>query len=557
MAATHHDTTSLDSKPDASGRTSGVFADTKDEAQDESPSRLERNDTTLDGGLLLNEDEVLALVRGGRAPTAVPIFITFARDDTANPRNWSKAKKWYITCFASFLNVLTCLCAGGYSSASDEISSTFNVSAEVTTLGLSLYILGFAIGPMLLAPLSEYFGRSPVYISSWFILVLFQIPVALAPNIATVLICRFIQGFGGSAPLTNTGGTISDLWARNESGNAMMIYGLSSTFGPPFALVVSGYFAMTFGFRWLFWFFMIVTGSIWILMLFTLPETRHSIILEGKAAKIRKTLAKESTNQEDVQTLIGNISDAHSKGQKRSIHTLFAINLTRPFRFLFTEPITVGAAAYNGFIYGIVYLFNEAFPLVFGPGGHGFNTGEWGLSFLGLALGSVVAACFYPLQERYYLRRTAANDGKGVPEARMWSACFGAFLLPISLFWFAWTSFPTVHWIVPIIASGFFGAGIYIVVLAVLNFVVDSYQSYSASALAGVILVRNVVGAGFPLFASQMYGKLGNEWASTLLAFLSLLFVPIPIIWFFRGERLRLKSPWAREHFDQAEDAPH
>jgi hypothetical protein len=108
------------------------------------------------------------------------------------------------------------------------------------------------------------------------------------------------------------------------------------------------------------------------------------------------------------------------------------------------------------------------------------------------------------------------------------------------------TSLKFVHWIVPIIASAFFGAGIYIVILSVLNYIVDSYQTYSASALAGVILVRNLVGAGFPLFASQMYHKLGLEWASTLLAFLSLLFVPIPIWWFYRGEQLRLKSPWAR-----------
>lgn len=109
----------------------------------------------------------------------------------------------------------------------------------------------------------------------------------------------------------------------------------------------------------------------------------------------------------------------------------------------------------------------------------------------------------------------------------------------------------------PIIASAFFGAGIYVVILGVLNYIVDSYQTYSASSLAGVILVRNIVGAGFPLFASQMYHRLGDEWASSLLAFISLLFVPIPIWWFFRGEQLRLKSPWASQHFDQDEDAPH
>lgn len=309
-----------------------------------------------------------------------------------------------------------------------------------------MYILGFAIGPMLLAPLSEYFGRNPIYIISWFILVIFQIPLALAPNIGTVIICRLIQGFGGSAPLTNTGGTVSDLWERNSSGNAskcclvptdscketkpsiVAIYGLSSTFGPPMALVISGYIALEKGWRWLFWVYMAIFGGVWLLMLVTLPETRHSIILEKKANRIRKTLRKEGLASAD------NIRDANAD-EARSLHTLFSITLTRPFRFLFTEPITIGAAAYNGFIYGIVYLFNEAFPLVFGPGGHGFNTGEWGLSFFGLAIGSIVAAMLHPLQERYYLKQVAAHDGKGQPEARLWMARGGAFLLPISLFW--------------------------------------------------------------------------------------------------------------------------
>lgn len=122
-----------------------------------------------------------------------------------------------------------------------------------------------------------------------------------------------------------------------------------------------------------------------------------------------------------------------------------------------------------------VYLFNEAFPLVFGPTGHGFSTGEWGLTFLGLLIGSLVGALLHPLQERVYLRRVAQNDGKGVPEARMWMARGGAFLLPISLFWFGWTSYASVPWIVPVIASAFFGLGIYIVILSILNYVVDSY----------------------------------------------------------------------------------
>lgn len=406
-----------DEKHDSSGKSSLA-------AGDESPTRLENG--KADTALLLNEQEILARVRA-HPDDATPIFLTFSKHDSDNPRQWPKWKKWYITCFASFLNVITCLCAGGYSSAQDDIIEVFGVSAEVATLGLSMYILGFAVGPMVLAPLSEYYGRSPVYIGSWFILFIFQLPVALAPNIATVIVCRFIQGFGGSAPLTNTGGSISDVWERNDSGNAMMIYGVSSTFGPPFALVLSGYIVQRTTWHWLFWIFMIITGCLWVLMVFTLPETRHSTILERKAKQLRKVLGKEGVSGAALQ----NISDVANKLEKRSLHSLFAVQLVRPFRFLFTEPITMGAAAYNGFIYGVVYLFNEAIPKVFADG-HDFTVGEWGCAFAGIAIGVLIAACFYPLQERYYLRRVAENDGKGVPEARMWQARFGALLLPIS-----------------------------------------------------------------------------------------------------------------------------
>lgn len=210
-----------------------------------------------------------------------------------------------------------------------------------------MYILGFAIGPMFLAPLSEFYGRSPVYISTWFILVMLHIGLALAPNIGTIIVIRFLAGFFGSAPLTNSGGTISDLWKRDESGFPMAIYGLSSTGGPPLALVMSGYLAQNLGWRWLFWVQMIVIGGFWLIMALMLPETRHTIILAHKTRRVRKQMRKEHLNAAE------NIKDVNSD-EKKGLHTLFAITLTRPLRFLFTEPITFCAAIYNGFIYGLV-----------------------------------------------------------------------------------------------------------------------------------------------------------------------------------------------------------
>lgn len=210
-----------------------------------------------------------------------------------------------------------------------------------------MYILGFAVGPLMLAPLSEYFGRNPVYVWSWLLLVIFQIPLALAPNIATVIVCRLLQGFFGSAPLTNTGGTVSDLWARDECGNAMAVYGLSSTFGPPLALVISGYIALEKGWRWLFWVYLAIFGGFWVLFVvselagligcdpdeiqLTVPETRHSIILDKKTQRLRKRLRAEGLAAAE------NLHDANTD-EKKGLHTLFAITLTRPFKFLFTEP---------------------------------------------------------------------------------------------------------------------------------------------------------------------------------------------------------------------------
>ncbi|KAI9738449.1 MAG: hypothetical protein M1818_005346 [Claussenomyces sp. TS43310] len=500
------------------------------------------------GRLFLTDEEALAVARGHHHDNE-PIYVMFAPNDRDNPRNWGVARKYYITTFVSLLNVVTCLCVGSTSSAGDSFTSTFGSSDELNTGALSTYILGFALGPLILAPLSEYFGRNPVYIGSWFFLVIFQIPVALAPNMATVLVCRFIQGFGGSAPLTNTGGTISDLWTRDSSGFAMSIYGISSTIGPPLSLVVTGYLAWVKGFRILSWALMGITGGFWIIMILTLPETRHTAILDRKVARLNKMLTKEGITRE---ILDANVDSKHS------LHNLFAINLTRPLRFLFTEPITFCAALYNGFIFGVVFLFNEAMPLVFGKS-HGFNVGEVGLTFGGICLGSVIGGIIYPLQERYYTRTVKANDGKSVPEARMWMARGGAIMIPISALLKDKKDFLILGdtWIVPVIAAVFFGLGIYIVILSFLSYVVDSYQTYSASSLAGVILVRNLVGAGFPLFSTQMYEKLGNEWASSLLAFLALVLVPIPWIIFYKGEALRLRSPWAREHFGSDEDTPH
>ncbi|KAF2013580.1 MFS general substrate transporter [Aaosphaeria arxii CBS 175.79] len=516
----HHDLASYEAQLGCSSQTlaGNKFPHTHDEFGKE----------CQDYELKLSEYEAFSWIRLHPDERA-PITLAFAAHDIDNPRNWSKARKWYITSFVSMLNVLTCLCAGGYSSGSQSLKEEFHCSSLMVTTGLSTYILGFAFGPMLLAPLSEHWGRNPIYIWSWLLLVIMQAPVAVAKDMNTVIGLRFLQGLAGSAPLTNTGGTIADLWERDFSGAPMAIYGLSSTLGPPLALPLTGYFAQKFGWRWLFWFFMAVLGGAWLLLVTTLPETRHTIILTKKSNQLRDQLA--------AQGLANGASRIRNPTEEVSLGHLFKVTLTRPIRFLFTEPITLSAALYNGLIYGLVFLFNESFPLVFGRL-HGFSHAQTSLTFLGLCVGSLVGCALYPIQERHYQKvRT--------PESRVWLSLPACFLLPVSLFWFAGCSTSKVHWIVPIIASALFGAGIFVVVLGVLNFVLDSYGQYTASSLAGVILVRNVVGAIFPLVAERMYEGMSYRSAGILLACLALVFCVVPFLFYFWGVEIRKRSRWA------------
>lgn len=138
------------------------------------------------------------------------------------------------------------------------------------------------------------------------------------------------------------------------------------------ALVISGYPGLELGWRWIFWVDMAITSGFWAILVLTIPETRHTIILQRKTKKLRKQMQKENLKAAE------SLTDANAD-ERKGLHQLFAITLAHPFHFLFTEPITFFAAVYNGFLYGLVYLSNKAFTLILGPkaslGGHNLSGG--------------------------------------------------------------------------------------------------------------------------------------------------------------------------------------
>lgn len=222
--------------------------------------------------------------------------------------------------------------------------------------------------------------------------------------------------------------------------------------------------------------------------------------------------------------------------------------LVRPFELCFLEPIVFLMNLYISLIYGILYIWFEAFPIVFSEI-HGFNPGESGLAFLGI----LVSTCCITMPGYFYWKyrwQSQHFDGHGniAPEHQLPPACIGALALPISLFWFGWTgNFESVHWIVPIIASMLFAVGGCLIFNCIFCYQAHAYPKYAASALAGNDFMRSSFAAGFPLFATAMFHNLGVGWACTLLGCLTVLFVPYPFVLYRYGRKIRLASRYARQ----------
>jgi MFS family permease len=478
----------------------------------------------------------------------------FEPDDKANPRNWPSWRKWTIVASIGLIDLTVSFGASGYSPAAGSFKDEFHAGHEVGQLGLSLYVLGLAFGPMFIAPLSEYYGRTALYLIPYGMFLIFLLGTALATNLGHFLVLRLLSGTFASVTIANFGGTIADLWPRHEVGPAMNIFLWAAVCGSPLGFFLMSTVAQNHGWRYVFWLLLGICGVLWLQMLVVLipfgNETRHSVILRRRAKKEKKLIPSEA--------------------QARSLKNLFRVTLSRPFRFLTSETIVIFAALYNGFLYGLSFMFNSAFGLVFGKQGYGFDTLGVGLCFLGLCIGISLGPAVGIWQERYYQRQvhgeapssagSSETDSllhtgddhkpKYIPEARVQLGKAAAILLPLSLFLFAWTSPPQygIHWIVPIFATVLFGFSFFTLIFMMAIYTEESYMVYSASALAGIGLARNVAGAIFPLFGSRMFEELGYNWAGTIIAGLACLLAPIPFVLERYGPKLREHSPFAWNH---------
>lgn len=449
-------------------------------------------------------------------------------DDPWDPLNTSLVKKWMAVLAVSSGAVCVTCTSSMAASTYAGIESSFSISTEVAILSVSLYVAGLGIGPLLLSPLSEFIGRRKVYLGSFVVFLLFTIPIALANNAAVHLIFRFLTGFVGSAFLSVAGGTVTDLFRNEKVGTPMSLYSISPFLGPVLGPLIGGFINQNTTWRWTYYLVMIWSGVEILLIYLGVPETYRPQVLAIKAKRMRKEL---------------NDSSIYAPIEKSDKTFLSAVRVSckTPFQILATQIMAVLLNLWTALLLGILYLFFNAVPLVF-RGKHGFSLQESGLAFLGIGLGQVIATATTPLWTRVYRREAAKNGGKAPPESRLIMGMAGALVTPVGMFWFAFTTYRGVHWIVPILGTIPFGMGIVWTFSSVFTYLVDAYRPVAASAMASNSFMRSSFAAGFPLFANQMYRRLGTVGATALLGGLTVLMVPLPFVFYRIGAKVRERS---------------
>lgn len=479
-------------------------------------------------------EEVARFPYAGKGTEEEPFVVVWLPNDPRNPMNFSTVKKWSITVLVSMVTLAVALVSSAYSGGTKQIIEEFGARQEVVILGVSLMVLGFALGPLIWSPLSEIFGRRYIFTTTYMFFTAFNAGAAGAKNIQTLVILRFFAGAFGSSPFGNGGGTISDMFAASERGIAISLFAAAPFLGPTIGPVVGGFLASGGGWRWVEGLLAAFSGTLWLCVIFLLPETYGPVLLRRRAAKLSEISGQVYRSNLDIQ-----------RGPIPKIKTLTTA-LSRPWILFFREPIVLLLSTYMAIIYGTLYMLFAAYPIVFQQV-RGWSEGIGGLAFMGVLVGMVCALIYTIPENLRYKKLASQTTDRLAPEVRLPPAMVGGIALPIGLFWFAWTNSPSVHWMASVAAGAPFGFGMVLVFLSVFNYLIDSYTIFAASVLAANTALRSLFGMAFPLFTTYMYQNLGIHWASSIPAFLALACVPFPFILYKYGDKIRQRCTFAAE----------
>ncbi|KAH8711800.1 major facilitator superfamily domain-containing protein [Phaeosphaeriaceae sp. PMI808] len=453
-------------------------------------------------------------------------------DDPENPHNWPTWQRFYHAIAPASLGFAVTFGTSVYTPSVSLISHEFDVSRTTALVGLTVFTLGLAFGPLATAPLSEGHGRKIIYLVSTPIFMLFTLGAGFSKSFASLVVCRFFSGLSGSASLAVGAGSNADLFPPRQRAVATSLFLAAPFAGPAIGPIVGGFVAQYKTWQWSQWCMIFVTLAAYA---FVVPskETYKPVILKKRAKK---------AGVKKIQGLpaAGNMKNT------------VALKVVRPLHMLATEPAVFFFSMYTSFIFGVLFLFFAAFPFVFQHPPYLFTLSQTGLTFISIGIGVFLASITTVLidqtiYQKQHRKAVAKGEQSIPPEHRLYSAMIGSSGIVIGLFWFGWCAETGQHWALCLVGAVLFTWGNLCVFTSGALYLVDVYGPLNgASAIAANGVSRYTFSAVFPLFTVQMYEALGIGWATSVLGFLALLMLPIPWVFYKWGPAIREKSKYPK-----------
>ncbi|KAL7418993.1 hypothetical protein Q5752_006677 [Cryptotrichosporon argae] len=467
----------------------------------------------------------------GEARTGPVIWVGFAPRSRENPFLFPTARKVAITAVAVFFTFITAFTTSAYEMGETSMCAELGCTRLQVEAGLGLYCWGFAMFPLVLAPISEELGRRWTYAAAVVVYWLLHLMMTLGKNTGTVLVCRFLLGASGSIGATLVGGTIADIYVPEKRGVPMALFGLCAVIGTGLGGVTMCWVEVALGWRWIQWIQFIVLGAFVPIVLVVMRETRATVVLRRKAAALRRARGAQD----------GAVYMARSEVDKEAFWSAMRTSLFRPLLFLATEPVVLFFSLWIAIGWGVLYTQIGGLPYIF-QNVYGFNTTQVGSVYAAICIGSLLGFCANFVQERVYVRQAPSH---GV-EARLYAPMVAGITFAVGCFVFGFTSAPPVSWVAPCVGIVIIIASIILIYTCAFTFLAQCYGPYASSAIAGQSFLRNMLAGSFCFFTTQAYENLTPRWAIFLFGCIAALLAVVPFVAYYKGPAIRARSKYSK-----------
>ncbi|KAF0317244.1 Efflux pump radE [Colletotrichum sp. SAR11_59] len=454
--------------------------------------------------------------------------------DAENPREWPLAFKWTIVgllaCMA-FTVTFTCISVVPVAAhIIGDLDHDDGTNSPASALLVTIWELGEAAGPLLIAPLSEIYGRQPVLNAANILFVTATILAALSTSTPLLISARALTGLAVATNVLSPA-IIGDMFEADQRGSAMSMVSLAPLIGGAVGPMISGAIAQTLGWRRVLWMSAGLAATCEVLFLFFFTETYKMTILRRRAAKVQ---------HESGAPLHPAGVDDH-----KSMLKLWE-SIKRPGTVLFKSSVLLALSFFGCITFAYFYIMSITLPNILQEV-YGFSPTLTGLSFIAFSIGSFISVVVSNFSlDRIYIK-LRGNDPTGRPEYRLPLVVVGAFGLPLTIIAYGWIAqfkLPVIWLLVSVAVLGFF---LLMCSLPLSAYVVDAAGLYSASAMTGLIVTRCLAGTFLPLTTGPLIESFGYGWAFTVLGVGSIFLAPIPIALMRYGHIWRQKSEYTRD----------